>query len=254
MPLITFTSDFGHTDHYTAAVKAKIYTISSDIDIIDICHEIESFNIAHGSFVLKSVFRDFPPSTVHLVAVDSFSDKDNFIAARIEGHYFVSSDNGLLSLISPHTPEQIIRLVNHSSSSFTAKQVLAPVAAALALGEELQNIGESITAMNQKLPRMLKANRKQISGNVIHVDHYGNLITNIDRHAFEVLSEDKSYSIVFGRETVHRVHHSYHDTDSGECFLIFNDLGFLEIGIRQGNAQELLGLGYDSPVQIFFEP
>lgn len=253
MPLITFTSDFGITDHYVAAVKAKIYNASPDIDIIDISHEVDSFNIAHGAFVLKAVYKDFPESTVHLIAVDSFSGKRGYIAARLNNHYFISADNGLISLLSTHEPEQVVRITPESSSSFAAKEVLAPAAASLALGAELSTIGEPVSSVYRKLPRMLKANRKQISGNVVQVDHYGNLITNIDRDTFEVLSEDKNFSIVFGRETMHRIHQSYDDTDNGECFLIFNDLGLLEIGIRHGNAQELLGLDFDSTVQVFFE-
>ncbi len=253
MSLITFTSDFGLTDHYIAAVKAKIYTINSDIDIIDICHEVDSFNIAHGSFVLKSVYRDFPASTVHLVAVDSYADHHDFIAVRMDGYYFVAADNGLLSLLTDQEPEQVVRLPYTKNTSFTAKEVLAPAAAALALGASLEDIGEPKASIHRKLPRMLKATKKQISGNVIHVDHYGNLITNIDKYTFDILSQGKMIRILFGRETMHRIHHSYRDTDNGECFLIFNDLGLLEIGIRQGNAQELLGLHFDSPVQVLFE-
>lgn len=253
MPLITFMSDFGLTDHYTAAVKAKIYNISSNIDIIDISHAIDSFNIAHGSFVLKAVYKDFPENTVHLVAVDSFSENGKYIAVKMDNHYFVSADNGLISLLNPQAPEQVVRLHNTLHTSFSAKEILAPAASSLALGASLTEIGEPVSDMNRKLPRMLKANRKQISGNVIQVDHYGNLITNIDRNTFEILSEDKNYSVVFGRESMHHIHHSYHDIESGECFLIFNDLDLLEIGIRQGNAQELLGITYDSPVQVLFD-
>lgn len=253
MPLITFTSDFGLTDHYTAAVKAKIYSISSNINIIDISHTIDSFNIAHGSFVLKAVYKDFPEYTVHLIAVDAYAENGNYIAVKMDNHYFVSADNGLISLLSSQEPEQIVRLRNTLHTSFSAKEILAPAASLLALGTSLTEVGEAVSDMNRKLPRMLKANRKQIVGNVVQVDHYGNLITNIDQSTFEILSQDKNFSIVFGREVMHRIHHSYHDIESGECFLIFNDLGLLEIGIRQGHAQELLGVTYDSPVQILFD-
>ncbi len=252
MPLITFTSDFGLIDHYTAAVKAKIYTISSHIDVIDISHQIDSFNIAHGSFVLKAVYKDFPESSVHLVAVDSFAENNIYLAVQIDHHYFVSADNGLLSLLSPNEPEQIVQLPYTPHTIFSAKEVLAPAAAALAMGATLADVGEPVESMTRKLPRMLKANRKGIAGHIIQVDHYGNLITNIDKETFTLLSGQQPYSVLFGREKMQTIHRSYHNTESGECFLIFNDLGLLEIGIRQGNAQELLGLHYDSPVQIVF--
>lgn len=253
MPLITFTSDFGLTDHYTAAVKAKIYSISSNIDMIDISHAVDSFNIAHGSFVLKAVYKDFPEYTVHLIAVDAYAENGSYIAVKMDNHYFVSADNGLISLLSHQEPEQIVRLHSTTHTSFSAKEILAPAAAMLALGTPLAEVGETVSGMKRLLPRMLKANKKQMAGNVVHVDHYGNLITNIDRDTFAILSEGKNISIIFGREVMHRIHHAYHEVESGECFLIFNDLGLLEVGIRQGNAQELLGISYDSPVQIIFD-
>lgn len=220
--------------------------------MIDISHQIDSFNIAHGSFVLKAVYKDFPESSVHLVAVDSFAQNNTYIAAQIDHHYFVSADNGLISLLSAHDPEQIVKLPYTPDITFSAKEVLAPAAAALAMGAALTDIGEPVETMTRKLSRMLKANRKGIAGHIIQVDHYGNLITNIDKETFALLSAEQPYSVLFGREKMHTIHRSYHDTESGECFLIFNDLGLLEIGIRQGNAQELLGLHYDSPVQIVF--
>ena len=252
MSLITFTSDFGLQDHYAAAVKAKIYKISSDIAIVDISHLIDSFNIAQASFVLKSVYKDFPEYTVHLIAVDSFAENKKYIAVELNNHYFLSADNGMISLLDTQAPMHAVQLSTNYRSTFSAKEVLAPAAAALAMGEPLANLGEAMNEINRKLPRMLKATRKQMSGNVIRVDRYGNLITNIDQATFEILSKDKSYTILFGREKAYHIHTSYCDIDSGECFLIFNDLGLLEIGIRQGNARELLGIAYDSAVQILF--
>ena len=85
------------------------------------------------------------------------------------------------------------------------------------------------------------------------MDHFGNLITNIPKQAFDILSKDKSYTIQFGGEKFRRIHGSYNQADQGECFIVFNSLDFLEIGIFKGNASELLGLDYDSVVNIIFE-
>nr|WKN36023.1 SAM-dependent chlorinase/fluorinase [Tunicatimonas sp. TK19036] len=253
MSLITFTSDFGTTDHYVAAVKAKLYGLDSHVQLVDISHQIECFNIAHGSFVLKSVYADFPPNTVHLIAVDAQSPQQRYIAVRLHNHYFVSADNGLISLLSEQAPDEATLLDVPEPTTFAAKDILAPAALALSQGIELRKLGNTITEVERKLPRAIKATRKQIVGHVVHVDHYGNLVTNIDQDTFELLKKGVDFQLRFGRETTRHLHQHYHDVDFGEVFLLFNSSGWLEIGINQGNAHELLGLGYDSPIMIQFD-
>jgi len=253
MSIITFTSDFGTADHYVAAVKARLLSLHADVQFIDISHSIEAFNIAQGSFVLKSVYPDFPKGTVHLVAVDAQSSDQRYIAVKLDGHYFVGADNGLISLLSDQSPDEMVQLKEVvGPSTFTTKEILAPVAIALGQGTELAKLGKPISRIEQKLPRQLKATRQQIVGHVVHVDHYGNLITNIDQTTFQHLQQGVSFRLRFGRETTEQLHQHYHDVDYGEVFLLFNSAGWLEIGINQGNAHELLGLGYDSPIMIQF--
>lgn len=252
MPLITFLSDFGSKDHYVAAVKAKIYTLDAHIDVIDISHHIEHFNMAHGSFVLKSVFRDFPQNTVHLVAVNAIESRSSYIAMRLENHFFIGADNGLLGLLSEDEPEEVVKLPLNATS-FAAKDIFAPAAVALAQGQPLATLGKPTEKFKKLMPRQVKVTKTQISGNVVQVDGYGNLITNIDKQTFETLNANSSFRIVFGREISEFLHRSYQDTDYGDCFLLFNSLGLLEIGINNGNASELLGLDYDSPVNVHFD-
>ena len=252
MSIITFTSDFGTADHYVAAVKAQLLSLDSEVRLIDISHSIESFNIAQGSFVLKSVYPEFPKDTVHLVAVDAQSSKQRYIAVRLDGHFFVSADNGLISLLSDQSPDEMVQLKVSESTTFSTKEILAPVAVALGQGTELSKLGCPLDSIEKKLPRQLKATRQQIVGHVVHVDHYGNLITNIDLTTFQYLQQGASFQLRFGRENTDHIHQHYHNVDYGEVFLLFNSSGWLEIGINQGNAHELLGLGYDSPVTIRF--
>lgn len=254
MAIITLLTDFGTSDHYVAAIKAKIYSLDQTIDVFDISHNIEHFNISHGSFVLKSVFRDFPEGTVHLVSVNSFSNvKDPFIVLYLEGHYFIGTDNGFSSLISEKEPDKAV-LIHHefnSRSSFPEKDIFVPIAVKIVQGVSLDEIGTSHPP-KMMIGRKVKATKKQISGNIVRIDHYGNLITNIEREVFDFLSEDKTYSLVFGRENIKMIHRSYNSVDDGDVFAVFNSLGLLEIGINKGNASELLGLKFDSTVNIFF--
>ncbi|UII27009.1 SAM-dependent chlorinase/fluorinase [Fulvivirga maritima] len=255
MAIITFLSDFGESDHYVSAVKAKILSSNSGINIVDISHQINTCDIAHAAYVLKAVFQDFPKGTIHIVAVNSIGQSgDKYIAAELEGHYFITTDNGLLGLISDQEPrEQVDLNTADLQTTFPAKQVFAPAAAKLAGGSKLQSLGTPLTRIKRMLGRHLKANKRQISGNIIRVDHYGNLITNIDKTTFDILSKEKKFTIHFSRETVNRVNNSLNQVEAGDVFSIFNDQGLLEIGINQGIASELLGLGYDSPVTINFE-
>lgn len=251
MAIITFVSDYGYSDFYVAAVKAKILNHNPNLLIIDISHNIEHFNLAHGSFTLKSVYRDFPEGTVHLASVNS-AEAGRFIAMKLDGHYFVGPDNGLFSLISDNQPELTVELPPSPSSTFPSAAVMAEAAAKLAGGESIDKVGSPTTDYVKLIGRLVKATRKQISGNVIRVDHYGNLITNIEKKVFEFLNKDDDYTIVFGRERFRKINLSYHETEPGDCFILFNSIGLLEIGINKGNAGELLGLGYDSPVHILF--
>ena len=139
-------------------------------------------------------------------------------------------------------------------TTFAAKDILAPAAVALCQGLDIHKLGNELSEINRKIPRSLRANRKQINGHVIHVNHYGNLITNIDQQTFETLSSKTDYQIIFGRERAKQIHQIYHEVELGECVLLFNDLGLLEVSINQGSAHDLLGLGYDSPVIVRFEP
>lgn len=256
MAIVTLLTDAGESDHYIAAIKARILGIDPALLLVDISHQIRAFDIGHAAFVLRSVFRDFPPGTVHLVGVDAAGNRDNtFIAVKLEGHFFVGADNGLFSLLSDQLPERIwvLQQTSAQTTTFPEKEIFAPVAAKLAKGIDPDEIGKPAAEYKRLIDRQVKATRKQITGHIIRVDHFGNLITNIPRQAFDILSKDKNYTIQFGGEKFRRIHTAYNQADQGECFLVFNSLDFLEIGIYKGNASELLGLDYDSVVNIIFE-
>ncbi len=256
MAIITLLTDSGESDHYAAAIKAKILSTNPGLTIVDISHKINSCDIAHGAYVLKSVFRDFPKGTVHLVAVDAAGNRgDAHIALQLEDHFFVGVDNGLLGLISDKMQQNLVELnaINSITTSFPEKDILAPAAARLASGVSISTLGKPLPVFKKMTDRHVKATKKQILGHVTRVDSFGNLITNIEKEIFDILSKGKVYTIQFGGEKVRRIHSNYHQAEQGDCFLLFNSLGLLEIGIYKGNASELLGLNYDSSVNIIFE-
>jgi len=257
MAIVTLLTDSGDQDFYVAAVKARILSINPGIRIEDVSHHVRSGNIAHAAFVLRSVYREFPKGTVHLVAVDAVGRPgDGHVAIYFDDHYFVGPNNGVLSLLdSERQPQQAAALntIIPIQSTFPERDILAPAAARIASGVALTDLGKPAATFKRLTDRQFKATKKLIVGHVIHIDFYGNLITNIPREIFEQIVGGRSFTIQFGSERANRINSAYHQADPGDSFLIFNSLGLLEIGICYGNASQLLGLGYDSPVNILFE-
>lgn len=254
MGLITFLSDFGYRDHYVAAVKARILQLAPLQPVLDITHSIEPFNIAHAVHVLSSVYQDFPAGTVHLIGVNDLgSPRAAWHAARFQGHYFVSADNGMLPLLCDGRPEELVRLSpDHAPTPSPTRDLLAPAAVRLAQGEDLTALGPVATEIYQLLNRQLRLQDNRITGHVVHVDHYGNLVTDITRTAVEVIGRNRPCTIHFARETVREVLPHFQATTPGEAVCIFNSRDQLCIGINQGNASELLGLHFDSQVDVRF--
>jgi S-adenosyl-L-methionine hydrolase (adenosine-forming) len=256
MAIVTLLTDSGESDHYVAAVKAKIISINPGLRIEDLSHRIMPSDLAHAAFVLRAVFRDFPTGTVHLVGVDATGNRDDaYIALQLEDHYFVGCDNGLFGLISDRPHQQLVELntINAITTTFPERDVFAPAAAKLASGVGITSLGKPMAAYKKLMDRQVKATKRQISGTVIRVDSMGNLITNIPREVFELLSNGKGYTIQFGGEKFRRVHSQYNQAEQGECFIVFNSLGLMEVGIYKGNASQLLGLDYDSTLNITFD-
>jgi S-adenosylmethionine hydrolase len=256
MAIVTLLTDSGESDFYVAAIKAKILSVNPGLTLVDISHRIAPCDIAHGAFVLRSVYRDFPRGTVHLVGVDATGSKgEAFLAISLEEHFFVGVDNGLFGLISDKQPLSVVELnkINPVQTTFPERDILAAAAAKLASGVNITSLGTTVPQFRKMMDRQVKATKRMIAGHVIRVDNFGNLLTNIQKEPFDVLSKGKSFTVQFGGERAKKLQTYYNQVDQGECFLLFNSQGLLEIGIYKGNASQLLGMGYDSPVNILFE-
>lgn len=258
MSIVTFLSDFGMSDHYVAAVKARILSINPNITIVDITHQIPVCNLKHAANCLKSVFREFPKRTVHLCAVSSFEiSEKKHIVIKLEDHYFVGENSGLFGEVSKQSPTDIVSIndINPIESTFDAKDILAPAAAKLASGSNINEMGNNLDSIFNFTSTSAKVNKKQIAGNIVHVDYYGNLITNILKEDFEFILETNKqcpFEVNFRRKKFFKLYKSAGEVKSGECFVYFNSNNRLEIGINQGNGSRLLGLQVDDQVFINF--
>ncbi|MGI4742283.1 MAG: SAM hydrolase/SAM-dependent halogenase family protein [Janthinobacterium lividum] len=271
MGVLTLLTDFGYRDHYVAALKARLLYLAPTLPVMDITHGVEPYNIAHAVHVLRAVFRDFPLGTTHLITVSDYGASPAgavaapaWHAALHEGHYFVAADNGLLALLCDGLPERLVRLSavappTPAAGSVTAttlhptRDVLAPAAARLALGQPLDSLGLPTAELYSLTNRQLRLQDNRVTGHVVHVDHYGNLITNISRTAVEAVGRGRVATIKFGRENVRELRPHFAAAPPSEIVCTFNSQDCLCIAINQGHASELLSLYFDSQVDVWFE-
>tara|TARA_R110002072_G_scaffold177854_4_gene333898 strand:- start:206 stop:991 length:786 start_codon:yes stop_codon:yes gene_type:complete len=258
MAIITLTTDLGIQDHYVAVLKGTILTQCSDAIIIDITHEIPPFNILRASFILKNAFESFPKGSIHLIGVDAESDaKNKQLAILYKEHYFIGPDNGIFSLVFEEQPSKIFSIdfpISDDEYSFPAKGISAKAACHLAKGGTLEMVGkEQKEIMEKGLFRAVSVGNV-IKGMAIHIDNYGNIITNIDQVFFKQFGQQRDFNIEFrhGDYTISEISKSYLDVPEGEKLALFSSSNLLEISINKGNAGKLLGIKENDLIRIEF--
>jgi S-adenosylmethionine hydrolase len=257
MAIVTFMSDFGDEDHYVAAVKgALIQEVKEIPHIIDISHRIRPHDISHASYVLAHAYQNFPTGTIHLVGIDP-SDRSECktLIALLDGHVFVGGDTGLFSLLKKDSLPEFYE-VDTDYHSFSVLRNYVPIVRQLLSGKKPNQLGNPTDQYLRLFSRQPKVTKREIVGNVIRVDHYGNLITNVEKADFDTILKingNKPFEIQIGLQIFKRLHRQYDEVENGECFILFNASGKLQIGINKGNGSKLLGLKFDSPIYINFE-
>jgi len=253
MPIITLLSDWGLTDHYVASVKGAILSRLPDAIIVDISHNIRLFDIKHASFVMRNAWKNFPEGTIHIIGVDSIeSDIHPHVIVKSNGHYFIGADTGLISIILDEKPEKIISVsVNQDSGYFTfpARDRFVKVAAMLANGTQMEELGEPLKSLNIKTLLQPDFDGKTIYGKVMHIDNYDNAFVNItDRYVRECMDKNP-YRVICKKEVIPLVK-AYGDLREGSNCALFASNGYLQIAVNRGKAASLLGLVIDSEVLI----
>ena len=261
MSIITIISDLGYKDHYLPSLKANILSQIENINIVDITHDIDHFNILQGALILKNCFKDFPKDTVHIISIDDeLSINNDHVAVYAHGHYFVGADNGFFSiLLDDFKPDKIVSL-NISQKTdyltFASRDVFVTAACHIKRGGTLELIGKEVDDFRVKknlLMPVIDANI--IKGVITYIDNYGNAITNIDQITFEKNRRSRNFSILFGREDeeIKKISTKYKEVEIAEKLAIFNSNNYLQISINQGSANTLLGLNFFDIIRIEFK-
>ena len=274
MSIITLTTDYGLKDHFVGALKGKILSEYSEAVIIDISHDIDPFNTLEASYIIGATYASFPKGTVHLVGVDMESNKENqHIVMQWNDHYFIAADNGILSMLSQKIVPQkmvVINIHDRLPSEATDLDVFVKVACHLAKGGLMNVIGKEINTIKHvtNLQATISEDGNSLKGNVIYIDHFGNVITNISKKYFIEVAKGRPYEIVLKTKNIKTILPNYSAIASsekypiksyeGEKLAIFNEAGFLEIAIfrsnpsKVGSANSLLGLNYRDIINIVF--
>ena len=276
MPIVTLTTDFGYKDYSVSVLKGALIQQISDVIIIDISHEISPYNPSETAYILKNAFRSFPSGSIHIIGVESeWTPENSHLVMEFEEHYFISSDNGVLSLIKEDfIATKIVEINIHKKiiSAFPVLDVFINVAAHIARKGKLEVIGKSITMIKEltNIKPVVNKDKNQILGSVIYIDNYGNLITSIKESLFDEIGKSRNFTIFARSVKFKKIYKSYSQAinfnlpkekreEDGKKIALFNTAGHLELAVYKSNpltiggAGSLFGLGYRDPVTVKFD-
>lgn len=275
MAIITLTTDFGEKDYFAGAVKGAIYSELPEVRIVDISHSISPFNIPEAAYIIRNAYSSFPKGTIHIIGIDSELNPENrHIAVKLDDHYFICANNGIMSMICQEiAAEKIVEINIHDKveSSFPVLDIFVKVACHIARGGKLEVIGKIINHIKPIINIIPQVNydKTQIIGNVIYIDNYGNVISNIKKKFFTETQKGRAYTIHARNHKFNTIYNKYSDIvnfeipeerrqDEGRGMVVFNASGYLEIAIYKsngntvGSASSLMGLKAMDTITVSF--
>lgn len=261
--LITLTTDFGTRDAYVATMKGVILNIAPEVVLVDVTHEIRQGDVMEAAFTLRRTLPFFPHDAIHLVVVDpTVGTERRGVAVRRGSTHFVGPDNGLFPLVlDEEKPDDMVSLdapdfwrVRVPSSTFHGRDIFAPAAAHLAGGVPIETLGTRLDALTPLHWALPIADDQGVRGWVVHVDHFGNCITNITREVIDASRTGRRLKCYAGSAILDDIANTYGSVAEGEPVALFGSNGHLEIAVNGGNAADLLGIRKGAPVNLVYLP
>lgn len=255
MSIVSLTTDFGLKDYYVAALKGSLLSTIPDIRIVDVSHQINSFDIVEAAFVIKNAYPSFPKETIHIICVNNFHEHlCPYLLFKKEDQYFIGPDNGIFSLVFESFEEEIYKIHPEKISPAMFSETISNLVNEISHGTALDQLGPKVNGIVQRIHMRPVISANSIRGVVIHVDSYENAIINIQKDLFLENQRGRSFSIYFNRfDPIKKISEHYHNVPVGETLCTFNSSGYLEIAINMGKASSLLGLKENETIQIDFE-
>ena len=274
MQILTLTTDMGERDYYVASLKGSILRHCPEARIVDISHHVKPFDVAEAAFLLSSCLSDFPEGTVHIIGVDTepminFSGSEGSFPSvmKYKGQFLIGNDNGFFgSFLNEEEHDGFYRiddvLSNPDLFKFPSKNILLPAAFRLMSGDKPEDFCSEFGSYKKAFVLTAVIEPNLIKGNVIHIDNYGNLITNVHSSLFERFGKDIPYTIFYRNKDYHidEISSTYNQVPPGEKVAIFNQMGYLEIAINRGangsngGADRLFGIRLGDVIRIEFTP
>jgi S-adenosylmethionine hydrolase len=258
-PVVTLLTDFGTADGYVAEMKGVILTRAPEATVVDVTHDIGPQDVERGRLALARYWRRFPPGTIHVAVVDpGVGTARDIIVVAAAGHAFIAPDNGLLAPVVARTNAPSIYRLDTAkaiakfklpvpSATFHGRDLFAPLGAELAAGRAAPaDLGPKTTDVVPSWVDEPTVTSDQVSGVIITIDHFGNLITNIDA---ELIRAFAAPVVRTGGHTL-ALRRTYGDVRPGEFLALVNSFGVIEIARAEQSAAEALGLGRGAPVTI----
>lgn len=263
--IITLTTDFGERDYFVGAVKGAIYSRIPQGQIVDISHLIAPFDIMQAAYILKNAYIHFPKGSVHIIGVASEqTPKRKHLIMKLRGHYFIGADNGIFNLLQEDDQDVEIYEIESKESNllFPVLDFFPEIIAEICKGTPLDKIGRKTDNYQKTKPFLpeISDDRCAIYGNIIYIDHYGNAVSNITRLLFEQVGQNRSFEVIFNMYSFNKIYNDFGSKiGEGRDFLLFNSVGYLQIGVFKSNlntvggASTLLGIEYADKVSIRFQ-
>jgi S-adenosylmethionine hydrolase len=248
-PIITLLTDFGEADYFVPAMKGAIYSLNRDVEIIDLTHQIPPHDVYSAAFNLMCCYRDFPKWTIHVAVVDpGVGSSRRPIFVMTDEYYFIGPDNGIFSYI--YQTENINRVVHLKeahyfrplvSNTFHGRDIFAPIAAYVAKQIDWTKMGEEISDyVKFTTPTPAILSEKVIHGHVIHVDRFGNIITNLTANELTQERVSRGLRVRLGKYEATRLLNNFSEAGNNELFAYFGSAGFLELAVPRQNAARLV--------------
>ena len=255
--IITLTTDFGPGSPYVAAMKGVMLSIHPAVQVVDISHGVAAQNVRQGAVLLAEATTWFPAGTIHVGVVDpGVGNERRIVYAQIGDQQYLAPDNGLLSRLTLKTrPSLIIALENPEhwlpsiSNTFHGRDIMAPVAAQLSLGMEADRLGPAIAELVEldwPSPRVAAG---EIGGNVLWIDGFGNVITNITGGMLAA-AERSRVTVEIAGQRVHGIDRTYGDRPIGTLMALVGSSGYLEVAMARGSAAGQIGAEVGASVTV----